>query len=381
MSVYHQMGNDSINLVFEPNLSVYKGAIISPVNATKAETLGHVERMRALSEFEVIFDPQLYYPRSDRGCLPTWDYFPEGADTSDVASLEWWYAVADRLIDSMSEVQPNAICSPASVPSVYPDEFFSHCVEVSNHLTARLAGSGVESVLTLIVKMSELSVAGRALAIASIASRADCSRVYLVLEAEVDPRREVSAEKNLMGAMKLIRAIEDSGMKVIVSFCSSDVLLWKHAGATACATGKFFNLRRFTLKRFAETIAGGGQLPYWFEESLLAFIRQSDLIRIKPRGLLSDSSRRNPFLEPIFECITSNKAWIGLSWRQFMWWFADVEARLSNGSTTARNLVDTADRSWAEVETPPRIFFEERANDGSWVRSWLRALEELPFFP
>jgi hypothetical protein len=48
------------------------------------------------------------------------------------------------------------------------------------------------------------------------------------------------------------------------------MILWKAAGATNCATGKFFNLRRFTISRFEEPdSSGGGQLGYWFEKALL----------------------------------------------------------------------------------------------------------------
>jgi hypothetical protein len=336
--------------------------------------------MRALPDFEIVFDPQLYYPKSEMGFLPDWDYFPKGVDTADIANLGWWQDLVDGLVKSMMALQPNAICSPTSVPKVFPDEFFAHTVEVSNDLTAKLTGTGIDSVLTLVVKMSEITVPGRSMAIASIISRADCSRVYLVMEGEVDPRRELNSPESLKGAMKLIQALESAGMKVTVGFCSSDVLLWKHAGASCCATGKFFNLRRFTYKRFAEPSAGGGQLPYWFEESLLAFIRQSDLIRVQQRGLVSDASNANPFGDEIIEKFTATKAWVGLSWRQFMWWFANVEGRLTNGVTTARKLVETADAAWGELETSPKVFFEERSNNGTWTREWLRALEELDYF-
>jgi hypothetical protein len=45
---------------------------------------------------------------------------------------------------------------------------------------------------------------------------------------------------------------------------------------------------------------GGGQLGYWFEESLLCFLRQSDLLRVQGKGLLSEASRANPFSANIF---------------------------------------------------------------------------------
>ena len=96
----------------------------------------------------------------------------------------------------------------------------------------------------------------------------------------------LSEVEEIKGAMRLIAAMRAAGLKVTVGFLSSDVLLWKAAGASHCATGKFFNLRRFTRTRFEEPRGqGGGQLPYWFEESLMAFLRQSDVQRIMPMNL------------------------------------------------------------------------------------------------
>jgi hypothetical protein len=336
--------------------------------------------MRALPEFEVILDPQLYYPKSEMGCLPTWDYFPKDVETADVSSYEWWQRLVDDLVASMEDLKPDAICSPARVPRTYPDSFFEHLVEVSDYLTGKLAGRNVESILTLVVQLSDISQVGRSMTIASIVSRAKCDRVFIVFVSDVEPRRELSNPEELKGAMRLIAALEEAGMPCLVGFCSTDLVLWKNAGASSCATGKFFNLRRFTLKRFAEPAAGGGQLPYWFEESLLAFIRQSDLIRVQQKNLVSESSLANPFGAEIFTTFSANEPWVALSWRQYMWWFCDVERRLSEGGVSARDLVEIADASWAALEKPPRVFMEERANDGLWTRQWLRALEELAYF-
>ena len=102
--------------------------------------------------------------------------------------------------------------------------------------------------------------------------------------------------------MKLIAALESAGQRVTVGSCSSEMVLWKAAGASHCASGKFFNLRRFTMSRFDEPNGGGGgQLGYWFEESLLCFLRQSDLLRVQGKGLLSEASRANPFSANILE--------------------------------------------------------------------------------
>jgi hypothetical protein len=156
-------------------------------------------------------------------------------------------------------------------------------------------------------------------------------------------------------------------------------LLWKAAGASDCASGKFFNLRRFTRERFEEpTAAGGGQLPYWFEEALLAFLREQDLLLARKNNLLSEASLGNPFGPQILKLLDAAKSgdkktpWLGVSWRQFLYWFADVQERIEKG-TSVDSLLSVADANWAKLERA-RVLFVERPNDGSWVRSWRNAL-------
>jgi eukaryotic-like serine/threonine-protein kinase len=117
------------------------------------------------------------------------------------------------------------------------------------------------------------------------------------------------------------------------------------------------------------------------EEGLLAFLRQSDVVRVRARSLTSEASAQNPFCESIVEAIPAKQPWVALGWRQFLYWFADSEYRLGSGAVSPNDLIAVADANWASIEnSKPRLYMEERPNDGSWVRQWLRALEEFPYF-
>jgi len=271
MPVFHQMGNDSENLVFERELSHYAGAVLSPVNYDRAGVARHVTRMRGLSNFETVFDPQLYVPRSEMGQLPSWDYFPRDVDTADLSNAEWWARLVGNVARTAVALNVHSVCSPAIVPAVYSDSYYLHTVANCSALERCLNQTGIAPLLTAVVGMTDVSQRGRALEITSILSRSDTERVFLIFKSDIEPRRELADPESLKGAMKIIASLRNAGMKVLVGFCSSDMVLWKAAGAHSCATGKFFNLRRFMLTRFAEPSAGGGQVPYWFEENLLAF--------------------------------------------------------------------------------------------------------------
>jgi hypothetical protein len=381
MPAFHQIGHDSENLIFEEGLARFGGAILSPLNYTPSEVASQIARLKDRANFITILDPHLYRPQSDRLCLPEWSYYPKDVETADLSSESWWMGLVDSVANAAVELGPTAVCSPAIVPKTFGDEFFADLVNYGNRLEEALQRSAVKPIQTVVANLPELADPNRAMRIASIVSRSKIPQCLLVFLGDTEPRRELADPEELKGAMRLISTLEKGDQQVTVAFSSSDMVLWKAAGATNCATGKFFNLRRFTLTRFEEPSGGGGQLEYWFEESLLSFLRQSDLLRVQGRGLLSEASKANPFSSKILDGIPAKKAWVATGWRHFLHWFADAEHRIQNGAVSADDLVKEADTNWAIIEEGrPALFMEERRNDGAWVRQWRRALAEFPYF-
>lgn len=376
MAVYYQMGHDSQNLLAESDLSLYRGAVLSPVNEDKTQMISIIERHRA-DDFEIIFDPQLYYPKAQRGKLPEWSYFPSDFESADQTSLRWWRGIITGLKNDLQRLQPQAICSPAYVPSVYSDRYYSLNQQVAEITQERFANTDIETIQTLIVNLSDLTEESRSAEIASIATSININRVFLVLKSNTDPRRELSDTEEIKGAMRLIRYLSQSGVRVLVGFTSNDLVLWKFAGAQDCASGKFFNLRRFTPSRFEPSSEGGGQVWYWFEESMMAYLRETDLLRVKREDLLSPAGMTNPFCIQILNKIDNQPgaAWLGLSWRQYLYWFSNFEHRFSQGEIDANSFLADAEAIWNQLEDRG-ILMEERRNDGGWLRSWRRAILE-----
>jgi hypothetical protein len=381
MPAFHQMGHDSENLLFDDGLSRFAGAILSPLNYGPSDVADQVQRLKGKTGFVTIFDPHLYRPQSERMCLPEWDYYPRDVETAEM-NVTWWAAVIEKVASTAAQLGTTHVCSPAIVPKAFPDEYFLSLLENGNFLESALRGAEVKPIQTIAVNLAELSSIRRVMTIASIFSRSRIPECLLVLVGDTEPRRELAEPEELKGAMRLIAELESGGQPVTVASSSSEMVLWKAAGATNCATGKFFNLRRFTISRFDEpNEGGGGQLGYWFEESLLAFLRQSDVLRVGERKLFSAASAENPFSSVILEAIPAKKAWVAQGWRHYLHWFAGAESRLGSGAASADDIVAIADANWADVErSKPPLFMEERQNDGTWVRQWRRALAEFPYF-
>lgn len=377
MSTYHQMGHDSENLLSEAELGQFKGAILSPVNYEIAKVASQIAKCREESDLETVFDPQLYVPTSERNHLPGWNYFPRDVDSADLDSDAWWQDLVERLADTCTSIKPDSIVSPIYLPRIYTDNFFARSVDVCKSLLTVLDNTDIQTLQTVVVGLNDLAAPGRALTVASIISGTKANKIYLVLDTQQPPRRELADTEGIKGAMRLIAALTGAGLKMLVGFCASDIVLWKHAGATDCASGKFFNLRRFTRSRFDDAADGGGLLPYWFEENLLGFLREPDLLRVQKENLLSDASQTNPFGQSILRKFKEQPGspWVAESWRQFLWWFADVEHRIESGQIQVPKILRDAERRWLSIED--RILMDERRNDGDWLRSWRRACIEF----
>jgi|GEM_PF-560373 len=383
MTSFHQMAHDSQNLLEARGVSGFAGAIVSPVNYTEAETASHIHDHQDASplgfpaDFSFILDPQLYYPTSERWKLKTWPYYPSDFDTSDLSSLEYWCELNLKVIACSERLGVRFACSPTAYAKRFTPEQYKFVIDVGSDFARASRGKNFTPMQSVIVNMAAVNDARAALALASIISATECPWVYLMFRSEnQDPRRELAEADELLGAMHLISALERADIRVMVAYSSSDLVLWKAAGATASATGKFFNVRRFTKSRFDPPKSGGGNLPYWFEESLLAFLRQGDLLKLDKAGLLSAASKQNHFYLQVITRARANKPWKAQSFRQFMHWFADAEARLHAGMVTARHLIETAQANWQKVHEQ-KLYPEEPENRGAWLQQWLDALDHF----
>jgi len=381
MPAFLQMGHDSMNLIGEDDLDSFKGIILSPVNEVSHSLSQSVNSIRGKGSYEVVFDPQLYFPRSQRGHLIEYPYFPNDLDTADLSSEYWWKERVNNLADYTSQLGVDSVASPVIFPNIWSEDYYSRCANTSNELSAKLSASGIKTLATVMVGFNHIQSKDEAFKIASIMSDTDANGYYIVIATDTEPRHELASEISLAETMKLISALEGTGKPVLVSHCSSDMLLFKAAGATSCATGKFFNLRRFTKSRYDDDSGGGGQLAYWFEHSLLGFLRLADVLRIKNsslQSLIGNNFSNNYWSQKIEQNFTLENPPAGVKegWRQYLSWFSKTEDALSqdeNKTTLVNEWVREAENNWLEIDDKG-ILFDEPRNNGSWIRPWRQAL-------
>ncbi len=376
MSSYFQMGHDTENLVGETNLEDFSGIVLSPLNRTPEEFKSHIPRFREKGNFDIILDPQLYFPKSLRGNLKEHPYFPSDLDTADISSISWWKKIIKLLVEYSTRISIDAVATPVIYPKIWTDEYYSICGQIAEQLNNELIKHNIKTYTTVLVNLHQLSEKDEALRIASIISNTSSTGFYIIFSSDIDPRREFSDSSELLGAMVLIRSLRDTGLTTMVSNCSSDMILYKAAGAAHCSTGKFFNLRRFTKSRWDEPSSGGGVLPYWFEHSLLAFLRESDLLRLienEYKDMVAQEYSDNIWSRTILKKFIDEpeKPWVGMGWRQYLSWFCKAETDLSDNNSieNVKTWLENSENNWLKLEDD-ELLFEEPRNTGSWIRQW-----------
>ncbi len=383
MPAYMHMGHNTENLIAERDLDEFKGIILSPVNRESDYLKTSVPGIREKGDYDIVLDPQLYFPRGQRGCVNKQCYFPSDFESADLSSFAWWQSLNASLAAFATDLGVNALVSPSVHPRIWDDNYFNTCVKISYDLSQKLAGTPVRVMTTVLVNINQLGDKSFPLRVASLMSTRPSSGFYLVLSGETEPRRELSDQEELFGIMSLIRELRRTGLPVLVSHCASDMMLFRAAGATDCATGKYFNLRRFAKSRYNEPAEGGGQLPYWFEHSLVAFLRESDLLRLERSGfhdlvgILGSGNSWSSLILANFRTV-SRKPWIAWGWRQYLSWFGKTMAMLSGDDAVkiVQGWLKDAETNWMRIEDAS-VLMEEPRNNGTWLRPWRLALAEF----
>lgn len=377
MASYLQLGHDSWNLLAEPDIGNYSGLILSPVNDAPADVANRLARLgESRDELEVILDPQLYNPAFEKGKMDEWAYFSSDYETADQGDFNWWAQRGHEIVEQGAQLGVDAVCSPAFVPRLFTDAYYSFIVEVADAMKQRSDGRGQETLLTAIVSLRDLNNPSRALSIASILSRSSCDRVYLMfLNEDVPARQPMKDEAGLATAVHLVRLLSEA-MRVHVAFASHDLVLWKYAGATDISTGKYMNLRRFSPGRWNDEESGGRQVAYWNEGPLLARLREADVAKLNRQGWFVDRSfESNPAGARILEIIRSGEkvAWLKLSWMQYLRWASNIESMWHGDAEAVETGLRAADHNWGLLSD---MLFQDRFNDGSHVRDWINAIRE-----
>jgi hypothetical protein len=398
------MGHATRNLALNPTLmALYAGAITSPVND---DPPGVGKICGELAPLETVFDPQAYNPRSERGQLPEWPYFAKfGPYETAVFDAGAWTGVITAMLADCIPLGHAAVCSPA-VANDSTDDQLGDAVQAGDALADALVGTELSGLQTAFIRSSTLTGAGRPETVASILTNGRLRRTYIV------PRWSSEAlmlgdANEMLGFAKTL-ALVSPERDALVGYCGPEMILWKAAGAHSAATGKYDNQQRWSSKRWDPKKSGGsGTTAYYFETSLLAWLRTEDIVRLDALGyaiglandpfypeirrhieaLKIEPARMVPVLNRNGKALLNKNGkprmrregppdWLRLGWLQWLWWFGFVERELDAGRLSSRALVEAARTNWRWLQAR-RFVATDAENDGSWLPSWRVVLDGL----
>lgn len=378
MGNYLQTGHESWNLADDPNIGQFAGIVLSPVNDSPAEITARLNHVRTTQNgLDVILDPQLYNPATQKGQLPKWGYYGNDFDTADRSDFSWWAGKIGLIAEEAAKVGATTVCSPAPIPRAIDENYLRFVVDLADETKVIAESHGLAAAITAILPLDGLHEPRRAMEIASILSGSRCDRIYLNFLADRIAQREpLRDQASLATAVHLIRLLS-SQQRVHVACASHDVLLWLGAGAADVSTGKYMNVRRFSPSRWTEDQAGGRNNSYWNDDRLLTLIRDQEALRLDREGWFAGRDfSDNPASQAILDILREGQgtAWLKLSWVQYMRWFANTASSVKT-LDQAEAVLESAQAAWLQAQQL-KLLFIDQFNDGSHVIAWLNALRE-----
>lgn len=373
MESYLQLGWASDNLLEESSALGFSGAIISPVDLEQSKVESRIKACSSLG-LDFVLDPQLFIPADPVRSLSEWSFWPDVFKTQDSSDIKSWHQLADQVLECADSIGCNTIASPAILPKVFDDEYYSFFASVDKHARDS-APDGISVLQTVIVEADRLVDESNVYKIASLVSAHRADGYYLIFLDPQQPRPASSDVESLVNQAKLIRALRSTGARVVVGHTFVDAILFGAAGASACATGKYLNVRNFEIKRFKPPRSGGGQKTYWFEESVLNLVAVEDMTSLAADGLLSEHTLYNRYIDEVRTCITQNRPWLRLSWLQYLNWFSIRACSVTPNNGLADDLLLSARKTFEKVRDE-RIDLHDTVND-KFVRAFIRAFKDL----
>lgn len=245
MELFLQMGHGMQSVAKELIKEDGRGTvIISPMNI-KLTSLGKFSADIQKEGGEILFDPQLYYPRKFQKNLTAYEYWPQG----DFTALEG--GDFDRVVSGIADINYSIGTQTMILPAITAnriDHLWNKvqkiCIDKSNIYASDLA-----KMHTIALSCDVLDDEEQIETIVAYAEEWDVDGIYIVCE---HPQKLYLVEKPLWvtNLMSLVAGLKRQKKKVIVGYASHQMLCLALSKCDAIASGNFLNLRWFQPEHF-----------------------------------------------------------------------------------------------------------------------------------
>jgi hypothetical protein len=235
--------------------------ILSPRDIKETRLQNFSREITGLPGGEVLFDPQLYVPRCDHQQLCSYSYWPNNYATGVFWQGGPLRALLSGLLDLNTSIASSAFVLPGTLASEINDDWLDvqssiiseasqMCGDMELYATIALSDQSMlqeEQIAKLLEKTENWNVAG----------------YYLVCQ---HPRGEYLVNNPIWvsNVLDIVAGLRLSGAKVILGYCSHQMLIAAVSKVTAICSGNFLNVRSFPPDKFKITESEPKQRSTWY---------------------------------------------------------------------------------------------------------------------
>lgn len=245
MDLYLQMGHGMQSITKEMIKFWKKGTVIlSPVNMKPERIISFSNEIKKLNG-NVLFDPQLFYPKDGHKKLRAYAYWPD--DFSTFSDINVYENINREVLKINLEINSSAIIMPSKE---IEEKKLKHDIEWIDKVTQYFRKKTDKTLLATLFLSAELLRNNNVIeTIIEQLRYINVDGYYIIPQA---PNNEYLVTDYLwmIGAMKLISCLKLQKKKVIVGYSNHQGLIYALAHADAIASGTYLNTRSFSPKKF-----------------------------------------------------------------------------------------------------------------------------------
>jgi hypothetical protein len=221
--------------------------ILSPRDLTEKQIVKLGAEISGLPGGDVILDPQFYLPGADHKKLRNHSYWPANYTTTS-----FWHGPAlSRLVASLRDLNRRVGCSRFVLPGLFAKTVDDDWAETQKaFLEEGRRGQDNASLISTIAISSE--AARDPNQIADLVERAEVwnAAAYYVVCEHPNGQYLVDDPNWVANVLDLCAGLRLAGSKVILGYCTHQMLVANAAGANAIASGTWMNVRSFPPEKF-----------------------------------------------------------------------------------------------------------------------------------
>ena len=245
MELYLQMGHGMQGLSYDLIKSWGHGTIIiSPVNIAENRIEYFAKKIHSIGG-NVLFDPQMFYPKNGHVKLQQYDYWPQSG--CSVTEENTNYQIDQGILKINNTIGTSQIILPGiEIEKRNIDYSLNWICQSVNYFKRK---TEKELLVTLCLSANVIQDSSLTELLSETIRSLSVAGCYIIPHPAND-EYIISDPQWVIGIMKLISCIKLAKKKVIVGYTNHQGLIYALAHADAIASGTYMNTRSFVPKRF-----------------------------------------------------------------------------------------------------------------------------------